>query len=112
MKPSIKMIRTALWATTSLMEREDMPLRDMVVLLCVLERKDACSAPDIQQALQISQPKVSQIVSRLVAGGLLEKYREGTRVMFVPTEKARTVQKSLNSFLGVPDETAKRDLAE
>lgn len=117
MKPTIRLMWRSLWALVPHLDgREDMPLRDVAVLLFILEKKEPSSSPDIQTALNISQPKVSTIGGRLVSAGLVEKYRDaGGRVVFGATDKGRAAQASILAILspkGASDEVQKRDMAE
>lgn len=101
MKPTIRLLWRSLWALVPHLEgREDIPLRDVAVLLFILEKQEPASSTDIQQALKITQPKVSTIGGRLVQLGLVEKFRdEGGRVVFAATDKGRAAQASILAIL-------------
>lgn len=101
MKPTIRLLWRSLWALVPHLDgREDLPLRDVAVLLFILEKQEPASSPDIQQALNISQPKVSTIGGRLVQLGLIEKFRdEAGRVVFTATDKGRAAQASILAIL-------------
>lgn len=101
MKPPIRLMWRALWALVPHLDgREDIPLRDVAVLLFILEKNHPASSPDIQVALQIAQPKVSTICGRLAQLGLVEKFRdEAGRVVFTATEKGRKAGSAVLSIL-------------
>lgn len=101
MKPTIRLMWRALWALTPhLNGREDIPLRDVVVLLYIMEKDEPSSSPDIQHALNIAQGKVVTISQRLAALGLIEKFRdEGGRVVFTSTDKGRAAKASILALL-------------
>lgn len=109
MKPTIRLLWRSLWALVPHLDgREDMPLRDVAVLLFILEKQEPSSSPDIQMALNISQPKVSTIGGRLASAGLVEKYRDTAgRVVFGPTDKGRAARESILAIMtpkGGPNE--------
>lgn len=79
-------------------DKEDIPLRDVVVLLYIFSQKGPVSSPDIQKALDISQPKVATIAGRLKSYGVLTKFvDEFGRVVFEPTDKALELKKEIES---------------
>lgn len=71
-------------------------LRDILMLLYVLDKSFPVSATEIEDKLGISQPKVSVIGSRLIALGLLKKEKEGgNRVVYSPTDKGALLKARL-----------------
>lgn len=101
MKPTIRLMWRSMWALIPhLNGREDMPLRDVVVLIVILEKDEPTSSPDIQVALNVPQPKVSTICKRLCAEGLIEKFKdERGRVVFSATDKGRAAKAAVLALL-------------
>lgn len=101
MKPSIRLLRTSLWSLVPHFNgRADVPMRDIAVLLFILERGQPTTSSDVQVALGIEQPKVVAIVDRLRAFRLVEKYRDDQgRVVFSATPEGVSARDTLQALL-------------